>query len=162
MTVKEFVAGYLRVDKTDTYIKKHVKHNYVPYEEKVGHCQRIVNAGTHRFDATGKEVFSCNGPSQYMLYMLQLISLYTDIDVDFDHALDDFNALDEHMLIDALVGQMDEHEITMFNTVRKMVASDLVANERDLVSRIDQFADAIGLALQALLEAANNTEEQTE
>ena len=148
MTVKEFITNY---NKTKN-IEKHITKKYVPYAQKVSLCDRIVRSTSYE-EVAGKQVFKINTPARQELFLLNMIDLYTDIDINWKDSLADFYALSESGLLGGIIKEIPESEITLFSSILDMCVDDLMTNTRDLVSYIDGKIESISLGLNALLDA---------
>lgn len=144
LNVKEFIDGYLKSKNKQVYIKKIKTVNYIRYERKTFLCQKIVETTSYdenknvRIDST----------SRYVVYIYTLLSTYTNLDVKAENMLDDFNALNEHRLIDEIIGLIDEAEINEFNKVLSMTLEDFMTNHYGVQGFIRDLMSNIGNVIQ--------------
>ena len=129
---------------------------YIPYEKKVGHCEKIVKTSTTNTE--GK--FWSNTPLQYVLFSLTLIDLYTDVTVDFDNTLAEFNLFNEKRMFENLSLIVSNRELNEFETILKMVVDDQHENLRSLAGYLDDMSEAIDLAFREALKALPITKEE--
>lgn len=154
MNVNEFVTKYKVIKNEDTakeYVEKHIKNVYVPYEKKIDICERIINA-TSYIEVDGVKIYKKNSPAEFMLFELNIIDLYTDIKVDFNSMLAEFNMLNEFGLIEAIASLIPTREYVEFNTLLDMKKDDTYQNERDLVSWFETKYSALSLAFSGIIE----------
>lgn len=137
ITVEKFVEGYNKATDKEKFIIKHViKDKYIPYAEKVNVCNRIVRVTS--YVGSGETLtYRQNTPAQYMLYSLNVVDLYTDIDIDFSNADREFDKLDKLHLITEIINYVDDYEVNTLKTLLDMTKDDLMANERDLASFLE-------------------------
>ena len=153
MTVKEFIMKY---EKTHD-IEKHIVKKYIPYAEKVSMCDRIVRSTSYETIAD-KQVFKINTPARQELFLLNMVDLYTDIDINWEDSLKDFDVLSEKELLGVIIKAIPESEITLFSSILDMVLDDLMTNTRDLVSYIDAKLDVLGILTNLALDALQSDE----
>ena len=136
MNTEQFVKEYNETTDKEKFVKKHIlKDKYIPYAEKVAICKRIVNSTSYVKSGEIK-TYRKNTPGQYMLFVLNVIDLYTDIDIDFTDAPNEFDKV-YPLNVSNIICSVCEAEINTLNTVLKMIEDDLEINERTLVSYIE-------------------------
>ena len=139
MTVKEFVEKFINsTDKKKTCEKHVLPDKYVKYEEKIGICTSIIENTSYTKVGEDK-VYNRKTPAQYLQFSLQMINLYTDIEIDFNNALEDFNLLDRYDAIDYLMAAIPEAEFNKFQILLDMIKDDAYENNRSFVGYIDNF-----------------------
>lgn len=162
MNIKDFIEVYKNAANVNDYCKKRViTDKYITYQEKLAFCQNIVDKTCYIARENGDKIFSQNTPARYMIFQMTMINLYTDIEVDFEHLLDDFNTLDQYGAVDILVSSLAEfnpHEYSMFNTLLKMIVDDAYANTRDLVSWLETKVETIEMAFKSLSEVLKDVD----
>lgn len=124
MTVSEFVNRYNTVKNESDLsylIEKRFKRKYVPFHEKFDICCRIEEA---------LRASDNSSVIQYMLFMLALVSAYTDIVITYfdknnvfiaDH---DFDLLKSNGLLQLLLNVIPEQEASEFNFIMSCVLGD--------------------------------------
>jgi len=155
MTVKDFLMKY---EKTKD-ISKHITKKYLPYAEKIALCNSIINTTCYKNITEDRKIFKINAPSRQMLFLLSMIDKYTDIDINWEDAVTDFDALCERELLGAIIKEIPESEVTLCSSLLDMCLDDLMTNTRDLVPWIEGKGEAFGMALNAILEVVMNSEE---
>ena len=134
ITVKEFVDGYKKqtddvTNKKEKVHKKFVGNNYVNYATKLSVADQIVQlSSTNQVDGQVNGQIKINSSLRYLLYVFNLIDLYTNITVDFSNILEEYDLLEEQGLVDELIRLMPQREVTSFETILKMVFDDFIQN----------------------------------
>lgn len=146
MKVDEFIRKYNSAKDKDKYLTNCVKVQYVPYHEKIADCSGIVKASVEM-----DGIFKINTPAQFMMFTVQVITRYTEIEKD-DDILGLFEKLDELNLINAIISKIPEREFASYNTILNMVQDDYMENNRTLLSYIETKIKALGLSLDTILD----------
>ena len=146
MKINDFIKKYNAAKDKDKFLTDHIKRDYVPYHEKIADCDGIIKISMER-----DGIFKINTPAQYMMFMIQIIVRYTDIEKD-DGPLEFFEKLDELNLIDAIVSKIPEREFNSYNTILNMIQSDYMENNRNIISFFETKFKALGLSVDTLLE----------
>lgn len=147
MKVDEFIRKYNSAKDKDKFLTDCIKTQYVPYRIKIADCDGIIKAST---GING--VFKINTPAQFMMFTIQVIIRYTEIEKD-DDILGLFEKLDELNLINAITSKIPEREFASYNTILNMIQDDYMENNRTLLSFIETKVSALGLSLDAILDA---------
>jgi len=147
MKVDEFIRKYNSAKDKDKFLTDCIKTQYVPYRIKIADCDGIIKAST---EIDG--VFKINTPAQFMMFTIQVITRYTEIEKD-DDILGLFEKLDELNLINAITSKIPEREFASYNTILNMIQDDYMENNRTLLSFIETKISALGLSLDAILDA---------
>lgn len=157
MTIYNFIKEYKQITRTenkDIFIKNHIKNTYVGIDKKINICNKIVKSANY-IDIEGQKLYRSSSVVEFVLFELSIISLYTDIEVDFSNEIQNqFDALDELDLIDKITGFIDEKEYQKMKTILNMVKSDLYENERSLAGYMDKkigFLDIITKPLSEMI-----------
>ena len=141
MKINDFIKKYNAAKDKDKFLTDHIKRDYVPYHEKIADCDGIIKISMER-----DGIFKINTPAQYMMFMIQIITRYTDIEKD-DNPLEFFEKLDELNLIDAIVSKIPEREFNSYNTILNMIQSDYMENNRNIISFFETKFKALGLSV---------------
>ena len=155
MTVEEFVTNY---NKTKN-IEKHITKTYLPYVEKIALCDKILKFTCYEEISKDKKIFKINTPLRQSIFLLSMVDQYTDIDINWQNPLNDFDELSETKLLGEIIKAIPESEITQFSSLLDMCLDDLMTNTRDLISWIESKGESLGMALNAILEVVMNSEE---
>ena len=145
MNIADFIKEYEARKSNDTknaLVEKHVlKDKYVNYENKIDLCKRIADTANH-VEINGKKMFQRNSASQYMLYMMTLMNQYTDLNCTISGAntVSDFNLLDKYNLFETFTSKMPATEIAKFDVIMEMVIDDMIENERNVVSVMNNMS----------------------
>jgi len=155
MTVKDFLTNY---NKTKN-IEKHIIKTYVPYAEKITLCTKILETTCYEKISEDEKIFKMNTPSRQMMLMLVLVNTYTDIDINFQNVLEDFDILSEKELLGAIIKAIPEKEVALFSSLLNMCLDDLITNTRDLIPWMENKIKASSIVINTILESLMNSEQ---
>lgn len=145
MNIEKFLTQYKVNNNKDEFVKKHIVDKYIPYAEKVAHCENIVNKSSYINVDNNTKIFKVNTPVRQVIFNLTLISLYTDIDIDFSNGFKCFDSLNKEHAIPIILANIPETEFIEFSAILTMVEDDFEVNERDFISYIDTKLTALGM-----------------
>lgn len=168
MTVKEFYEKYNLSENKDECIQAIYKEEYIPFETKVSDCNRIMKSTS--YTNTDPNMYKQNSASRRMLFILTLVDRYTDIDIDYTNALEEYNILcmmDFDYIFNLFNDEMPSSikiEIRRYEDILYNAEDDFDKNERSIIGYLDsKFASLgiIGEALNKILEenVTNNIED---
>ncbi len=147
-------------DKKAELVRKHIVTDYVSYEKKITEARKIVDIADY-VEVQEKKVYKRNSPNTYYLFILSLITNYTDFEWDKNkEGLDIFNLFNKNGIIPLLISLLPENEYEEFDTVLKMVESDEYENYRSFAGFMESKVEAINLTLNTLTEALAQIEQQ--
>ena len=146
MKVDEFIKKYSSAKNKDDYLEKCITTQYIPYHEKIADCTNIINSTIEK-----DGIFKINTPAQFMIFMVQLITKYTDIDKDED-VLGLFEKLDKLDLINGITSKIPKKEFESYNTILGMIQNDYMENNRNIISFLETKLSAIGISIDTLLD----------
>ena len=144
--VKSFVEEYEKqmndIEKTKFLKSKLKTEKYMPYADKLTIAENIVK---HSSYATVKEdgklrqtdKIALNSPMRYILFVMTVVDKYTNIEVNFQNIMPDFDALNFNSLIEVIFEKVGDKETAEFNTVVEMVLNDFMANKYQFKNYID-------------------------
>ena len=144
MKVEDFIRKYNKASDKEKFIENRICVKYVPYEDKIEFCRQIILA-THYNIVNDTRVFEKNSAFAFPLFACGLITNYTDIDIETEETLVDFNQLDREGLIDKLLSAIPKSEMERFQTVNQMVLDDEYENNRSIIGLLDGFLSSIEL-----------------
>lgn len=141
MTVQEFVNEYTTKNNSKKVIQEHIITKYVPITMKQEVCKKIVELSSYEI-VDQRKTYQRNSTLLYMLFMMAIVRLYTDIEIQEEKQIADFLCLEECGAIEEICGSISEIEMDRFNTIMKMCQDDFMDNDRSLLSYIDHFASS--------------------
>ena len=158
MTVKEFVDEYKKLDEENKieYVKNIININYVSYSIKITDCNNIINSTS--YTSTEPNLFKINSPARNMLYLLNLVNRYTEIDVNFKDSLAEYDLLKECNAFSDILNNIPEEEMIEYTELLQVCADDFMKNERSLIGYLDTKFETLKLAFNTLAEANMNIE----
>lgn len=151
MTAEQFINNYNTATDKNKFLSDCITTKYVKYTEKVADCRKIVNI---TFEIMGDKKFCVDSPAQFVIFVMNLIYRYTDIDRS-EMVVTDFESLDEINLVNEILEKIPERELSSYNTILNMCKDDYISNNRDLVSFLETKIDSMSASINAILEAAD-------
>ena len=144
--VKSFVEEYekqLTNDDKAKFLKSKLKtEKYIPYADKLTIAENIVKHSSYAMvkeDGKLKQTdkIALNSPMRYILFVMTVVDKYTNIEVNFNNIMPDFDALNFNSLIEVIFEKVGDKETAEFNTVVEMVLNDFMANKYQFKNYID-------------------------
>ena len=154
-TVREFVYTYEKCLDEDkmTFVHDNIKliKYYVSFVSKVNLCDLLIDTtykdkfGNIRFDSATKD----------MLYKLNLINMYTNINVEFGNEenplYDQYDLLQKYGLVRYMIGMIPIEEQKEFKDILDKKVRDFKSNNCTTSACINKHAERIGDLGAALL-----------
>ena len=151
MKINEFIEEYKQlnndVDKVNL-INSLITTKYVSYATKIADCKRIIDSTS--YTNTEPNMFSMNSPARHMLLNLQLIDRYTDLEIDYNKALEIYDMLDEINAIDYIITSLPDKEVSKYCKIMKMMLKDFKMNERSIIGYLDSKLASLEIVSEAL------------
>lgn len=144
MKVNEFIEEFKNAGLGDELenINKHIVTDYISYGRKVAICENIINS-CHYIDVDGVRVFKLNRPAGDMMLDIALVLNYTDIEINMDNAMDDYDALVSSGAFEYLKGIMPFSDRLMMASIYNDMLEDVVENEKNIVSLLNNVMSAL-------------------
>ena len=153
--VKSFVEEYekqlMDADKAKFLKSKLKTEKYMPYADKLALAENIVKSSSYAMvkeDGALKQTdrIALNSPMRYILFVMTVVDKYTNIEVNFQNIMPDFDALNFNSLIEVIFEKIGDKEISEFNTLVEMVLNDFMANKYEFKNYIsDTLSRVVGL-----------------
>lgn len=148
MTIEKLVDGYSQLtneELKEKYLTSNIKIKpYVSFATKVEIAKRICE--TTMYDDRHDVVF--NSPITYLLYTLNVIDLWTDLDIDFTGAnmdiLTQYDRLRSNGLIEKIETLIPESELSEFIDIFEMTVDDIRKNDASLQDYIEKLIVRLG------------------
>lgn len=160
IVVSEFVKKYdSTTDKMKLSVLKEIKsEKYIDYEIKIARMTNILQHTS--FDTNGEIKFQ--SPAKHMLFAMAIIDMYTNLKINDNNIINDFNMLNKSGLIDVLLSVKDNsviptREIIECTSILNMLEDDFIANYCDLYSVIERVSTKI---LKQYMDIFNDVIEQ--
>ena len=151
MKIDEFIEKYKQlnndVDKVNL-INSLITTKYISYATKIADCKRIIESTS--YTNTDPNMFSINSPARHMLLNLQLIDRYTDLEVDYNKALEIYDMLDEINAINYIITSLPDKEVSKYCKIMKMMLKDFKMNERSIIGYLDSKLASLEIVSEAL------------
>ena len=123
MTVQEFVEDY----------KKDLERieilNYIPFRNKLDICNAILKDTCYE---DGKLVL--HSPIRNVMYLVVLVDVYTDIKVDIEHYIDEYDLLNQEYEekespLSWILGEINSNELREFDSIMQQLLADIGFNK---------------------------------
>lgn len=159
MKVNEFIEKFneLKNDEERTiFLKERVKETYIDFERKIDMCQKIIKGTSYDEITEDTVVWKKRYAIEYLFYTVKLIEAYTDIEIEGENFMKNFNSLNKLYInyagnymsyINVILSAIPQTEVTEFNFVLNLCKDDQESNERNLVGAI---TDLIALLTPAV------------
>ena len=150
MKIEEFIEEYKKAKDKKAYLRKRIKREYVPFEEKVALCDKIRDHAMLK-EVNGKQIFFMSSPVVYELFVCVCFSNYTDVEIGRgEDMLKSFNILEEYDLYKLLLSQIQDVE--RFYTVLCMTKDDAITNN-SIVSFLETKFDSLNILFKEFEKA---------
>lgn len=160
MFCKTYKANSKAKDKTfEEFIKKHITTEYVDYITKVVYCKNIVKASCYIKDGD-REFIEISSEKRYLFFVMRLIKLYTDIEIDDENVVSEFDKLNKIGAIDVLIAAIPEKEYTEFSTLLNMKMDDFRENEYSITALLYNLKNSFSLSEEIINSVIKEISEQ--
>lgn len=158
------VAAKQKDSAMENFIKKHITTDYIDFLQKDTVCASIIKATTH-VQSTDRSIVKVNSVSRYLLFVMRLIDLYTDIEIDFTETnfVKQYDELNKVGAIDVLINSIPENEYAEFDTILNMELNDFRENEYSLTAFLYNLKESLTLSeevINSVLEELQKQEQQ--
>ena len=145
------VAAKQKESALENFIKKHITTDYIDFLQKDTVCTSIIKATTH-VQSTDRNIVKVNSPSRYLLFIMKLIDLYTDIEIDFTdiNFVKQYDELDKIGALNVLINSIPENEYAEFDTILNMKMDDFRDNEYSLTAIIYNLKESLTLSEEVI------------
>lgn len=172
--LKDFVDGYAECKDQDVYIENNLKvEDYIPYATKINEANRIVNATSYtskkKIDDEGNEIvlpdkIRISSALRYAFTMHKIVELYTNIEMDVAHFVDEFDMINQSGLLEVILSQIGEKEKNEFNAVVQMNFDDFMANNYEthsfITNQIERVTDVLSIILKPVINKIESMNEK--
>ena len=161
MFCKQYKAQSKGHDKTFMdFLKKHIVVDYVPYIQKDAICAGLIKATCHIKDGD-HEIIKINSANRYLFFTMKLVQLYTDIDIEEERIVEQYDELKKVGAIDMLVYGIPESkfeciphaEYTEFSTLLNMKLGDFIDNEYNATALLYNIKQSFSLSEEVITSA---------
>lgn len=166
ITVDMFCKTYKANSKTKDitfkeFIKKHITTDYVDYVTKVVYCKNIIKASCYIKDGD-REFININSENRYLFFVMRLIELYTDIEIDNENVVSEYDKLNKIGAIDVLISAIPEKEYTEFSTLLNMKMDDFRDNEYSITALLYNLKESLSLSEEVINSAIKDLVKETD
>lgn len=152
------VAAKQKGTAVETFINKHIVTDYVPFLEKDVLCTRIIYATCYA--DKDRKIVKFNTPARNILFDMNLINLYTDIEINFEDNknVEQYDKLMKSGAIYLLMDKIPESEHLEFSTLLDAKLSDVVTNEYSITALLYNFINSLALTDEVITDALKSPE----
>lgn len=168
ISVKDFVQMYKTNSKTtdktfEDFIKKHIVVDYIDFLEKEVICTAIVSSTCH-IESGDRQIVKINSTARYVIFIMRLIDLYTDIEVDFTDAnyVKQYDELNKIGAINTLISAIPNNEYVEFNTMLNMKMDDFRDNEYSIKAFLYNLKESFNISEDIINSAIKELEKEAE
>ena len=159
MFCKTFKVQAKGAEKTfKDFLNKHIVTDYVDILKKSVICQGIVKATCYAKDGD-REFVKFNRVGQYIFFIMKLIELYTDIEIDGNRLSDQYDELNKVGAINALISAIPESEYNEFYTILNMCIDDMRDNEYSITALLYNLKQSFSLSEEVISSVLKQLEE---
>lgn len=155
------VAAKQKGSAVETFIKKHIVTQYVPFLTKSIYCSNIVKASCHIKDGD-REIVKINSDTQYLFFIMRLIQLYTDIELDQDNIINEYDKLKEVGVVDELINAIPDSEYVEFSTLLNMKMDDFRDNEYSVTALLYNLKESFSISEEVINSVIEDLKKQVE
>lgn len=163
MTVKEFVDGYNKTSENlkTRYIKEKLEiKDYISFSDKCSLVDRIVSSTIYEHDINGNITNNIHVDSllRFMIFTLEMVNTYTNIDINFTEALNEYDLLDSNGLFELFIGEsgiIPFNEYNKMQTMLNMKLNDVLQNRLSthafVQDQVTRFGTLTGVAISPII-----------
>ena len=144
------------------FIMEHIKDEYVPIEEKQARSETIVKNTMYEKNNDGEQVFHVNSVANHIFTTLSLIDMYTDVEIEFKNALEQYNKMKKNGVLDMILSNINKPEMEEFKMIHAYTINDVMTNEYEghafVKSQVERFGKLIGFAIEPFIDKINTSD----
>lgn len=171
--IKNFVEEYEKQvsdDDRTRFLKTKLKtEKYLPYSDKAMLAEHIVKSSSYAIvknENDGKlqktNRIKINSPMRYVLFVMTIIDKYTNLEVNFNDVMPEFDYLNRNNLFEVIFNKIGDKEIGEFNTVVDMVLNDFMTNEYEFKNFVSEMVSKANGIVQQISPIINNITDKFE
>lgn len=148
----------------ESFIKKHIVVNYIPFIQKQSCCEGIARSTCYK-KVGERDMVSFDSCARYLVFIMKLIEFYTDIKIDDNIVIAEYDKLNEVGAISAIISAIPKSEYSEFSTILNMKIDDIRDNEYSLTALIYNFKEGLSIseevinsAIKELIKEQDNNE----
>ena len=157
MKVDELIK--LTKGKKEYDFSQRIKMKYMPYAEKSALVKNVLDCSSY-VEVNGRKVYKRNTSSMLFIFTMQLVEKYTDLEFEKENVVLVYDALMETGLMNKLMEQIPEEEISILRGMLDMQRDDEEMNTRSLVAFLETKADAMQMAMDSFSKVLDKPEVQ--
>lgn len=164
MQLKEFVQEYEK-NKTNNIREKYLKDtiqvkDYIDFMDKCNLSKRILDSTMFKFDDNGNKTskIDINSVMKNVLFVMVIIDTYTNIDVNFEDIINEYNMLEKNSLIEKFIcldnpekSIISTTEILRMKSIMDMQFDDIIRNKFSIDSYIEDKLERLNNILSVII-----------
>lgn len=161
MKVEELIKEYTQAKrmKKEYDFSKRITKFYMPYGEKCALVKSIVETTSFE-DINGTKVYKRDTKNMLFVFTMHLIAYYTDVEISPETPLAVYDSLMESGIMNGLMIQIPEDEISILRGMVDMERDDLEVNSRSLLSFFEAKSEAIRIVTDKFFSVLERPEIQ--
>lgn len=161
MTVESLLEQYewAKRKNREYDFSQNITRKYMPYAEKCALVKGVVDSSSY-IPVGDKKVYKRNTANMLFVFTMQIISKYTDLEFEADATVKCYDKLMESGMMNKLMSQIPEEEISILRGMLDMQRDDEEANTRSLISFFEAKAEALQMGLDSLNKLLEKTDTQ--
>ena len=151
------VAAKQQGSAMQTFIKKHIVNDYVDFMTKCAYCDRIIDTTCRKKDGE-RSIIRFDSVTQGLFFVMRLIDLYTDIEINNNDLIGDYDKLTKSGAIKYLIDNIPKSEYNEFSGILDMKLDDLRDNEYSITALLYNLKQSFSLSEEVITDVLNNPE----
>ena len=151
------VAAKQNKSAMETFIKKHITTQYVDFMTKNVYCDKIIESTCHIKDGN-REFIKINSVSRDLFFTMRLIQLYTDIKLDEENIIGEYDKLNEVGAIDVIIEAIPDSEYIEFSDMLNKMLGDFLNNEYSVNALLYNLKESFSMSGEIINEVLNSPE----
>ena len=141
----------------ESFIKKHIVKEYMDFITKLTYCSITIEKTCYIQDGE-KKFIKLDSAKRFLFFTMYLIELYTDIEIDAENIVGEYDKLNKSGALNELIKGIPEQEYSEFSTLLNMKLDDFMDNEYSLTALLYNLKQSFSLSEELIREVLNNPE----
>lgn len=148
ISVKDFVDLFEAKDSFD--VSKYISNEYIPYEQKGTMIIKLIELCGRDIEDKGKLYY--NRVSMNLFNILTKIDMFTNVKINWENAIEEYDMLQEHDLIRLLLDKVNRKELKEYDTIFELASKDFYDNNYSAVNYFDRYMDSFVKGIAPFLD----------
>lgn len=155
------IAAKQKGSAMETFIKKHIVTDYIDFLTKSVYCEKIIDVTCYIKDGERK-IVKINSANRYLFYIMRMIELYTDIELNQERIWEDYDKLNKAGAIGVIMAAIPKSEQSEFSTILNMKLDDFRDNVYSLEAIAYNFKESLSLSEEVINSVIEDLKKQVE